>query len=75
MPVFGEIADGAMRLNAFGEIARMEWLRTATIRREIELDDFVIMPNHFHAIVNIVDYGDGLVGARRLPSRSITARF
>jgi REP element-mobilizing transposase RayT len=54
-----------MRLNEWGEIARMEWLKTAVIRNEIELDEFVIMPNHIHAIVSIMDYGDEIVGATR----------
>jgi len=30
-------------------------MKTPTIRREIELDEFVIMPNHFHAIVYMYD--------------------
>ncbi len=65
LSIFGEIIGGEMRLNSFGEIANAEWLRTASIRREIELDEFIIMPNHFHAIVNIVDCGNDLVGAQR----------
>lgn len=51
--LFGEIRDGVMELNGYGEIVRDEWLRTPTIRQEIQLDEFVIMPNHFHAIVMI----------------------
>jgi putative transposase len=46
-------------------VARAEWLTTATIRREIALDEFIVMPNHFHAILNIVDFGNGLAGAQR----------
>jgi len=38
-------------------------LKTAAIRREIELDEFVIMPNHSHAIITIVECENGLVGA------------
>jgi len=49
--LFGEIVDGEMRLNALGEIVRAEWERTAEIRREVELGAYVVMPNHFHAIV------------------------
>lgn len=50
---FGEVVDGEMVLNQYGEIVRDEWLKSATIRQEIELDEFVIMPNHFHGIVFI----------------------
>ena len=31
-----------------------EWLKTANMRPEIELGEFVIMPNHFHAIIGII---------------------
>ncbi len=58
MHLFGEIVDGVMRLNDFGEIAQAEWLKTPSIRPEIALDEFQIMPNHFHAIVMIMDYGN-----------------
>lgn len=51
--LFGEIVDGIMQLNEFGQIAHEEWHKTARIRVEIELDEFVIMPNHFHGIVII----------------------
>jgi putative transposase len=63
--LFGEIAHGGMRLNECGEIARAEWLKTAEIRREIELDEFIVMPNHFHAIITIMECGNGFVGAQR----------
>ena len=51
--LFGEIVDGVMTLNEFGVIAQEEWLKTALIRREIDLGEFVIMPNHFHGIIMI----------------------
>ena len=51
--LFSEIVDGAMQLNQYGQIARSEWLRSSTIRQEIELDEYVVMPNHFHGIVII----------------------
>ncbi len=59
--LFGEIVDGDMRLNAFGEIVWEEWFRSAEIRAEIELfpDEFVVMPNHIHGIVWIVETDDG----------------
>jgi REP element-mobilizing transposase RayT len=53
--LFGEIADGQMLMNGFGMIVKKEWLKTPTIRPNIELDDFVIMPNHFHGIIRIKD--------------------
>jgi REP element-mobilizing transposase RayT len=49
--LFGEVTAGEMRLNEGGEIVREEWEKSAEIRREVELGAFVVMPNHFHAIV------------------------
>ncbi|MFO8057247.1 MAG: hypothetical protein R6V10_08140 [bacterium] len=40
-------------LNSAGRIAAEEGTKSGEIRDEIELDEFVIMPNHFHAIVII----------------------
>lgn len=49
-PVFGQIEQREMRPNAYGMIAAEEWQRLAAIRPEIAIDEFVVMPNHFHAI-------------------------
>jgi putative transposase len=62
--LFGEIIVGAngvlpkMILNEYGMIARDEWIKSAAIRFEIELDEFVVMPNHFHGIIVIHGRGD-----------------
>jgi REP element-mobilizing transposase RayT len=52
--VFGEIKDGEMQKNIFGEIVNTEWLKTETLRVNVVLDEYVIMPNHFHGILGIV---------------------
>ena len=51
--IFGRIHNGEMILNECGRIARDEWLNTISVRKNIELLEFVVMPNHFHAIVQI----------------------
>jgi len=63
--LFGEIVDGKMILNELGRIVYDEWIKTAEIRDEIELDEFIIMPNHIHGIIFIVDNrrGNRRVGA------------
>lgn len=55
LPLFGEIADGEMTLSVAGEIVTDEWMRTGEIRAEVVLDAFVVMPNHVHGIVGIID--------------------
>ena len=68
--LLGEIVDGAMVLNECGEIVRDEWFKTAQIRANVQLheDEFVVMPNHLHGIIWIIESGVGVtdnVGARR----------
>jgi len=52
--LFGEIENGLMRLNEYGDVVASEWLRSAEVRSEIECGEFVVMPNHFHGTVHIV---------------------
>lgn len=52
-PLFGTIVNGRMVLNEAGRIAAEEWQKSASIRKEIELDEMVVMPNHVHGIVRI----------------------
>ncbi len=51
--LLGDMVDGGVVLSSIGTIVVEEWLRSAEIRKEIELDAFVIMPNHLHGIVAI----------------------
>jgi REP element-mobilizing transposase RayT len=70
--LFGDIVDGEMRLNALGQVVLDEWNRTPEKRKEIELDAAVVMPNHFHGIICIVDAGTtvGAAGRAAHPPRS-----
>ena len=49
----GEIVNGEMILSDFGKIVENEWFKSFEIRSELLLDEFIIMPNHIHAIVEI----------------------
>ena len=55
--IFGEVVAGNMQLSPSGKIVREEWLKTTQIRQEVKLheDEFVIMPNHIHGIIWIVE--------------------
>jgi len=48
---FGDVVDGKLILNNLGKIVIEEWLKTPIIRNNIELDEYVLMPNHFHGII------------------------
>lgn len=49
--MFGDILDGEMRLNDRGEIAQAVWNTLPERFPTLELDYYVIMPNHLHGIV------------------------
>jgi REP element-mobilizing transposase RayT len=51
--LFGDVVDGKMQLNDAGKIVADEWLKIAEIRDDIELDEWIVMPNHFHGILTI----------------------
>ena len=49
----GYIDQERMFLSDFGKIISAEWLESFKIRKELILHEYVIMPNHLHAIVEI----------------------
>ncbi len=51
--LLGEIKSAQMYLSDFGEIVYTEFLKSFDIRKELFLDEYVIMPNHMHMIVEI----------------------
>jgi putative transposase len=55
--LFGDIEKGTMLLSPEGEIIKEEWLQTAKFHPDVELDSFVIMPNHFHCIIVMNEKG------------------
>ena len=49
--IFGSISNGEMVLSQIGQIVEKEWEKTEKIRKEINLDLYIVMPNHLHGIV------------------------
>lgn len=64
--LFADIVSGQPRLTAIGQIVQKEWFETAHLRCNVRLypDEFIVMPNHIHGIIWIVDPVDS-VGAQR----------
>jgi REP element-mobilizing transposase RayT len=56
--LFGHMVNGEMRLNDAGEIARRCWEGIPDHFPSVELDAFVIMPNHVHGIIVIHRRGE-----------------
>lgn len=53
--LFGNIADGEMRLNYAGRVVEQVWLKLPERFPYVALDECVIMPNHFHGIIVLND--------------------
>jgi putative transposase len=49
--LFGEIMNGNLKLNQFGIIASDEWTKLSKKFANLEIDEFIIMPNHVHGIL------------------------
>ena len=52
---FGSIQNEEIKLSLIGKILTEELNQISTHYPYIELLQYVVMPNHFHALVNIVD--------------------
>lgn len=59
--LFGEIVDGEMILNEYGEIVQKWWDEIPIHFPNVELGAFVIMPNHVHGIIFIFEERRGEV--------------
>jgi putative transposase len=53
-----------MHRSQAGEIVAGEWVRTESVRPEVRLDGWVVMPNHVHGIIEIM----GTDGTPRSPA-------
>jgi len=51
--LFGEIVDGEMRINEYGEIVQKWWNEIPIHFPNVQLGAFVMMPNHIHGIIFI----------------------
>jgi len=56
--LFGDVINNKMVLNEYGQIANNEWMKTPDIRPNVELGEFIIMPNHVHGIIRLLCRGE-----------------
>ncbi|MCX5699502.1 MAG: transposase [Candidatus Omnitrophica bacterium] len=60
--LFGDIDGGKIMLNGVGIMVEDNWNKLQQRFKFIELDEFIVMPNHLHGVIVIV--GAPLVGAQ-----------
>ena len=70
VPLFGEIVDGVMVLNAAGQIVEKCWCAIPEHFPQVTVDKFVVMPNHVHGIITI---GENNVGVNDVRANNVRA--
>ena len=65
--VFGEIVNGEMQLNDSGRVAQRVWEEIPTHFLQVEIDAWVVMPNHVHGVLVITGPHVGTTHASPLP--------
>jgi hypothetical protein len=55
--MFGEICNGEMTMNEYGDIVTKCWDGLPNHYQHLQLDEFIVMPNHLHGIVVLTNVG------------------
>src|SRR5262245_23649994 len=58
--LFGDVIDGSMRLNDAGHMLARLWNDIPGRFADVEIDTFVVMPNHLHGIIVLPDAVNGM---------------
>jgi putative transposase len=53
--ILGEIIEEKMKLSSSGEIVKKCWEQIPGYYKDVELDEYIIMPNHIHGIVVLTE--------------------
>ena len=77
--LFGEIVDSKIVYNDLGRLVVKAWIWLAEQYPYVELDEFIVMPNHLHGILVLSDYCRGssrtAPTAKRKPLGRIVGAF
>ena len=66
--IFGQISNDIVKLNSMGRIVSEEWIKTAELRPYVEIDSYIVMPNHLHGII-LLQQNPCRDTARRVPTK------
>ncbi|MCK6509065.1 transposase [Myxococcota bacterium] len=64
--LFGDMVEGEMRLNDAGRMIQTVWDEIPMFYPGVDVDEFVIMPNHIHGIVVLVGQVQGHIGQAQI---------
>jgi REP element-mobilizing transposase RayT len=54
--LFGDVSHGEMHCNELGQLVHATWETLPTLYPHIVLDEFIVMPDHVHAIIALVGF-------------------
>ena len=73
--LLGEIVDGEVRLSHAGRMVQVAWNGLSDRYPGVQIDAFVVMPNHIHGIIVLVESVPGVgAGPRACPDPDQTAK-
>ncbi|PIV22510.1 MAG: hypothetical protein COZ69_14485 [Deltaproteobacteria bacterium CG_4_8_14_3_um_filter_45_9] len=67
--LFGQVANHQMMLNKTGETVKQWWLKLEDKFINVKLDNYVVMPNHIHGIIVVIEK-DKVGAIHELPLQS-----
>jgi REP element-mobilizing transposase RayT len=72
----GDVSGGEIHLSSFGLLVRDCWISLENLYNYIELDEWIIMPNHLHGIIfyheePTIEQDQGRGGSRTAPTKLV----
>ncbi len=62
--MFGEVVDDEVRPNEIGQAIAETWARLSQHYSSVELDEFIVMPNHIHGVILLKEPASDVAGDR-----------
>jgi REP element-mobilizing transposase RayT len=62
--LFGDVVEGKMRVHALGRIEHECWQDIPLHFPNVEIEKFVVMPDHVHGVIFILENNSARVGAQ-----------
>ena len=69
--ILGECNTGDVVLTPVGEIVKECWEKIAQFNSHVRLDEFIVMPNHVHGLLNFHGYAQADAVPRRCSGNSL----
>jgi putative transposase len=73
VPFFGEVIEGEVVLSALGKLASRMWEEIPRHHSVVELDEFIIMPNHIHGVIIILPKEKGITSPKSVETLHATS--